>query len=198
MRDQTWDLVVMHHDPVSNILYIGYSEKRLDVNALVEAISGKKAKPLNGDIVFRSFDSIKRLSIVHAGIFKPANHLHRYSRLSGADVTTELSKWKEGKRCQKSDFVGVGFRGGFPVSVGASVKGKVWSPARAGDLKNWKSWCLDIGRMLTDETIDSNQLLEDSASRVQLDQYPKDLVVLATDWSEQLYDNCLLYTSPSP
>jgi len=198
MRDQTWDLVVMHHDPVSNILYIGYSEKRLDVNALVEAISGKKAKPLNGDIVFRSFDSIKRLSIVHAGIFKPANHLHRYSRLSGADVTTELSKWKEGKRCQKSDFVGVGFRGGFPVSVGASVKGKVWSPARAGDLKNWKSWCLDIGRMLTDETIDSNQLLEDSASRVQLDQYPKDLVVLATDWSEQLYDKIHKLTLEQP
>lgn len=59
---------------------------------------------------FRSFDSIKRLSIVHAGIFKPANHLHRYSRLSGADVTTELTKWKNGSRCQKSDFVGIGFR----------------------------------------------------------------------------------------
>ena len=188
MRDQTWDLIVMHHDALTDILYVGYSEKRLDVNGLVESISGEKAKPLNGDVVFRSFDSIKRLSIVHAGIFKPANHLHRYSRLSGADVTTELSKWKEGKRCQKSDFVGVGFREGFPVSVGASVKGKVWSPARAGDLKIWKSWCLDIGRMLTNDAIDSNQLLEDSASRTQLDQYPDKLIVLATDWSEQLYD----------
>lgn len=188
LRDQTWDLIVMHHDPDSKILYIGYSEKRLDLNVLVENISGQMPSPINGDCVFRTFDSIKRLSIVHAGIFKPANHLHRYSRLSGADVTTELTKWKAGQRCKKSDFVGVGFRDGFPVSVGASVKGKVWSPARVGDLKEWKAWCLNMGRLITDSSIDSNQLLEDSASKTQLDTYPEGIVVLATDWTDQLYD----------
>ncbi|WP_228099173.1 DEAD/DEAH box helicase [Pedobacter sp. MC2016-24] len=186
LRDQTWDLIVMHHDPESQLLYIGYTEKLLDVEKLVELVSGKKPIMLNGDCVFRAFDAIKRLSIVHAGIFKPANHLHRYSRLSGADVTTELSRWKEGKRCQKSDFVGIGFRDGFPVSVGASVKGKVWSPARIGDLKQWKTWCLNVGKLITDETIDSNQLLENSAEKKQLDVYPED-IVLATDWSEELY-----------
>ncbi|CAD5248371.1 MULTISPECIES: DEAD/DEAH box helicase [Halomonadaceae] len=198
MRDQTWDLIVMHHDSSSKILYVGYSEKRLDVATLVEKITGEKASQINGDCVFRSFDSIKRLSIIHAGIFKPANHLHRYSRLSGADVTTELTKWKEGKRCQKSDFVGVGFRDGFPVSVGASVKGKVWSPARVGDLKEWKSWCLDIGRMITDNSIDANQILEDSAEKIQIENYPDDLIVLATDWSEELYERIHKLTIERP
>lgn len=165
MRDQTWNLVVMHYDTNTKLLYIGYSEKRLDVNYLVENLTGDKPDILNGDCVFRFFDSIKRLSIIHAGIFKPANHLHRYSRLSGADVTTELTKWKEGKRCQKSDFVGMGYRDGFPVSVGASVKGKIWSPARIGDLKEWKTWCLEVGKLITDESINSNQLLEDSAEK---------------------------------
>lgn len=188
MRDQTWNLIVMHYDVKTKLLYIGYSEKLLDTKLLVKCITGQEPVPLNGDCVFRSFDSIKRLSIVHAGIFKPANHLHRYSRLSGADVTTELTKWKEGKRCKKSDFVGIGFREGFPVSVGASVKGKIWSPARVGDLKEWKLWCLNIGKLITDETIDSNQLLEDSAEKKQLDEYPNDLIVLATDWSEELYE----------
>ncbi len=188
LRDQTWDLIVMHYDKTSKLLYIGYSEKLLDVKRLVKKITSNDPHPLDGDCVFRSFDSIKRLSIVHAGIFKPANHLHRYSRLSGADVTTELTKWKEGKRCKKSDFVGIGFRDGSPVSVGASVKGKVWSPARIGSLKDWKAWCLNIGKLITDETIDSNQLLEDSAEKKQLDNYPSDLIVLATDWSEVLYE----------
>lgn len=188
MSDQTWGLIVMHHDKKTGLLYIGYSEKVLDVENLAEKLTEAEPVFLNGDCVFRSFDSIKRLSIVHAGIFKPANHLHRYSRLSGADVTTELSKWKEGKRCQKSDFVGIGFRNGEPVSVGASVKGKIWSPARIGDLQQWKSWCLNIGKLITDETINSNQLLENSAEKKQLTQYPGDLIVLATDWSEELYD----------
>ena len=187
MRDQKWDLVVMHHDAVNHLLYVGYSEKRLDVNVLVEKITGITSSPIKGDSVFRSFDSIKRLCIVHAGIFKPANHLHRYSRLSGADVTTELTRWKTEGRCDKSDFVGVGFRDGFPVSIGASVKGKIWSPARVGDLKEWKAWCLEIGRMITDDEIDSNLLLEDSAKKHHIDSYP-DVVVLAADWADSLYD----------
>ncbi|MBK1856035.1 DEAD/DEAH box helicase family protein [Verrucomicrobiaceae bacterium 5K15] len=188
LRDQTWDLIVIHHDSENKMLYVGFSEKRLDVDNLVEKISAAKPRPLKGDRVFRSFDSIKRLCIVHAGIFKPANHLHRYSRLSGADVTTELTRWKTEGRCDKSDFVGVGFRYGFPVSVGASVKGKIWSPARVGDLKQWKEWCLAIGAMVTNEKIDSNLLLEDSAKKIELKEYPDDVVVLAADWSDGLYD----------
>ena len=188
MRDQTWNLIAMHFDQANKLLYVGFSEKKLDVLTLVEKISGNKVDSLNGDCVFRSFDSIKRLSIVHAGIFKPANHLHRYSRLSGADVTNELERWKAGSRCLKSDFVGVGFRNGFPVSVGASVKGKIWSPARVGNLKEWKQWCLEMGALITDTSINSNELLEDSASKVELENYPDDLIVLATDWAESLYD----------
>jgi len=188
LKDQTWALIAMHYDETSKLLFIGCSDKRFDIDLLAEKISENTSERILGDIVFRSFDSIKRLSLVHAGIFKPANHLHRYSRLSGADVTIELNKWKEGNRVKKSDFVGIGFRDGFPVSVGASVKGKIWSPARVGDLKEWKEWCLKIGNLVTDTSIDTNQLLEDSAKKIQLEEYPKDINVLSTDWSEELYD----------
>jgi len=188
LKDQTWALIVMHYDKTSKLLYIGTSDKKIDIDELAGEISENTSDRIGGDSVFRSFDSIKRLSIVHAGIFKPANHLHRYSRLSGADVTTELAKWREGNRVKKSDFVGVGFRDGFPVSIGASVKGKIWSPARVGDLKEWKEWCLKIGELVTNNDIDTNQLLEDSAKKIQLEKYPDDIAVLATDWSEELYD----------
>lgn len=201
MRDQTWDLIIMYHDREKRLLYVGYTEKLLDVELLVQSLSGSEPNIINGDPVFRAFHAIKRLSIVHAGIFKPASHLHRYSRLSGADVTTELQRWKAGQRCQKSDFVGIGFRDGTPISVGASVKGKIWSPARIGDVKQWKAWCVEIGDMITDESIDSNQLLENSAEKTQLTEYPNpdELIVLASDWSEVLYDKIHKLTiSPTP
>ncbi|WP_293887843.1 MULTISPECIES: DEAD/DEAH box helicase [unclassified Sphingobacterium] len=187
IKDQTWNLIVMYWDKTSKLLYIHNSDKSVDTLELAKKISISDPIHLNGDCVFRSFHEIKRLSIVHAGIFKPANHLHRYSRLSGADVTTELSKWKSGINVKKSDFVGIGFRDGEPESVGASVKGKVWSPARIGDLTEWKKWCLKIGAMITDESIDSNQLLKDSAKKIQLTKYPKDLTILSTDFNEELY-----------
>jgi hypothetical protein len=47
-----------------------------------------------------------------------------------------LTKWKNGSRCQKSDFVGIGFRNGFPVSVGASVKEKFGVQLVLAILKN--------------------------------------------------------------
>ncbi|MCK9477677.1 MAG: DEAD/DEAH box helicase family protein [Candidatus Muirbacterium halophilum] len=188
LKDQTWALIAMHYDESSKLLFIGCSDKRFDIDLLAEKVSENTSERITGDDVFRSFDSIKRLSLVHAGIFKPANHLHRYSRLSGADVTDELTRWKEGNKVKKSDFVGVGFRDGFPVSVGASVKGKIWSPARVGDLKEWKEWCKKIGKLVTNKEIDTDQLLEDSAKKIQLEEYPKDINILATDWSEELYD----------
>lgn len=188
MRDQKWDLIVMYYDKDSKLLYVCYTEKNLNLDLLVEAITNDTAKIIKEDDVFRSFHDIKRLSILKAGIFKPANHLHRYSSLIGADVTAELTRWKTGKRCKKSDFVGIGFRNGEPVSVGASVKGKIWSPARIGNLKEWKNWCVNVGRLITDTTINSNEILEDSAPKTEIKKFPNNVVVLATDWSESIYD----------
>lgn len=195
IKDQKWDLFVMHHDPETKLLYIGYSEKKPDLDGLVSSIAQGAYSILNKDCVFRVFDSIMRLSIIHAGIFKPANHLHRYSRLSGPDVSTELSRWKEGNRCEKSDFVGVGFRNGEPVNIGASAKGKIWSPSKSGNILEWKQWCLEMGRLITNENIDADQLLEDSAKKIDLKDkeyggaYPSDMVILAADWADALYTN---------
>ena len=121
-------------------------------------------------------------------MFKPANHLHRYSRLSGADVTNELSKIREGNKCKKSDFVGIGYRDGKPISIGASAKGKIWSPAKVADLKEWKEWCAQIGSLITDSTINSDQILVDSAKKIQINKYPTDMKILAVDWAEELYE----------
>lgn len=188
IKDQIWGLVVLHFDKSKKLLYLGYSEKLLDIDKLVHEISEGTAQKINGDDVFKSFHEIKRLSIVHAGVFKPANHLHRYSRLSGADVTNELSKIREGNKCKKSDFVGIGYRDGKPISIGASAKGKIWSPAKVADLKEWKEWCAQIGSLITDSTINSDQILVDSAKKIQINKYPTDMKILAVDWAEELYE----------
>ncbi|RQO68957.1 hypothetical protein DBR40_18405 [Pedobacter sp. KBW01] len=94
---------------------------------------------------------------------------------------------EKGGNIKKSDFVGIGFRDGMPESVGASIKGKVWSPARIGDVLQWKGWCQKMGSLITDDSIDANQLLKDSAEKVQLEVFPESIIVLATDWNEELY-----------
>ncbi|KQF98666.1 DEAD/DEAH box helicase, partial [Acinetobacter baumannii] len=188
IKDQIWGLVVLHFDKSKKLLYLGYSDKLLDIDNLVQIISLGTAKKIDKDDVFKSFNDIKRLSIVHAGVFKPANHLHRYSRFSGADVTIELSKIREGSKCKKSDFVGIGYRNGKPISIGASAKGKIWSPAKIADLKEWKEWCIQIGALITDPNINSDQILEDSAKKQDIVEFPENIKILAADWAEELYE----------
>jgi hypothetical protein len=45
-----------------------------------------------------------------------------------------------------------------------------------------------MGKLITDDSIDSNKLLEDSAEKTELTLYPDNLIVMACDWSEELYD----------
>lgn len=188
IRDQIWNLIAVYFEENSQTLYISSSDKKWDMNAFVESITGEKAKIINGDYVFRSFADMKRLSIIHAGVFKPANHLHRYSKFSGSDVTQELKRIQTGHRCKKSDFVGIGYRDGFPTSIGASIKGKIWSPAKIGNLKDWKNWCINIGKMIRNDNINQDELLHNSAQKVDLQKYPQGIIVLSVDWNEMLYE----------
>ncbi|WP_309383968.1 DEAD/DEAH box helicase [Cerasicoccus frondis] len=187
IRDQLWTLVMLHYSEAQGLLYVGCSDRKFKHKNLVKAISTGKYALIEDAPVFRSFQNIKRLKIIHAGLLKPANRNHRYSKYSGADVTTQLQGIQQGGRVRKSDFVGVGYREGQPVGVGASKKGKVWHPARIGSPKEWIDWCQMTGSLLIDETIDPDQIFQDSAEVTELEHFPISSAILALDWNEETF-----------
>jgi len=188
IRDQIWTLVVMHYAEDQGLLYIGCSDKKFKHEKLAEKVCKGSFNLIRQNPVFRSFQNIKRLKIIHAGLLKPANRNHRYSKYSGADVTTQLEAMQSGGPARKSDFVGVGYRDGKPVGVGASQKGKVWNPARVGNPMEWIKWCRMTGALLTDDEIDPNQIFKDTAKVKAITGFPEDVVVLAMDWNEETFE----------
>jgi len=188
IRDQVWSLFMLHFSEEQGLLYIGCSDTKFRHLDLAKAVSKGTVTAIDRNPVFRSFHNIKRLKIIHAGLLKPANRNHRYSKYSGADVTPQLQALEAGGRVRKSDFVGIGYRNGNPVGVGASQKGKVWNPARVGNPQEWVRWCNMIGGMLVDVGIDPEQIFRDSAEVTELTEFPADLTILAMDWSEEIFD----------
>lgn len=188
IRDQFWTLVIMHYAEDQGLLYIGCSDKKFKHDELAKKVCIGEHSIIERNPVFRSFQNIKRRKIIHAGILKPANRNSRYAKYSGADVTIQLKNLQNSGRSRKSDFVATGYRDGKPVGVGASQKGKVWNPARVGNPKEWIEWCKKTGALLIDETIDTNQIFDDTAEVNELNQYPLNDSIIAMDWNEETFE----------
>lgn len=188
IRDQLWTLFIMHYAEDQGLLYIGCSDKKFKHEMLAKKVCKDGYALIQSNPVFRSFQNIKRRKIIHAGLLKPANRNSRYAKYSGADVTTELMTIQSGGRARKSDFVATGYRDGKPVGVGASQKGKVWNPARVGNPMEWIEWCTQTGALLIDESIDTNQIFNDTAKVTEIDRFPADIRAIAMDWNEETFE----------
>jgi len=188
IRDQLWTLVIMHYAEDQGLLYIGCSDNKFKHEKLADVVCKGEHTLIQGNAVFRCFQNIKRLKIIHAGLLKPANRNHRYSKYSGADVTTQLEGLQSGGRARKSDFVGIGYKNGKPVGVGASQKGKVWNPARVGNPMEWIEWSKMTGALLIDEKIDPNQIFRDTAKVKAIERFTPDMHVIAMDWNEETFE----------
>jgi len=188
IRDQIWTLIIMHYAEDQGLLYIGCSDKKFKLQNLAEKVCKGDYALIHSTPVFRSFQNIKRRKIIHAGLLKPANRNSRYAKYSGADVTTELANSQSGGRTRKSDFVATGYRDGAPVGVGASQKGKIWNPARVGNPKEWIEWCTRTGTLLIDDSIDTNQIFNDTAKVTEIRTFPADVQIIAMDWNEETFE----------
>ncbi|WP_051536346.1 hypothetical protein [Marinilabilia salmonicolor] len=87
----------------------------------------------------------------------------------------------------KNNFFGVGYKEGEKVSLGCSVKGKIWSYQR-GNLDELTKWCRDIGEIISDNSIDPNVVLQHTLAIKKLQQRPNVMPILI-DWNPEMYKN---------
>ena len=93
-----------------------------------------------------------------------------YQSYYGSSVQDGLDLLTQG-RLQKNNIFGVGYRNGHLTSIGCSCKGKVWSRERA-DLQHYQEWCKEVGRIISDERIDPNIVLQNSLNLRKCHLFP--------------------------
>lgn len=178
------------------VLYWNQAEQRLYVNSsntashhedLAHAVCGESAQRITGEKVYRVMADLKRLVPTNLGLLDVRNRSRRFSMHVGADVTEGFPR-VEAQTKTKTNIFAYGYENGVKVSVGASLKGRIWSHMVANSLKQWVDWCDHVGSKLSNDAISIDEVMQNFIKPENIEVRPP-LVPLAIDWPWQVYAN---------
>ncbi len=178
IQDRQWHLYVLHFDTKRKLLFVNSTDKSSVHEELANAV-GEGVSIIQGDTVFRSLGNINRLIFQNIGVRKIGRRNLRYAKYTGADVRQALSITQTSGSV-KSDLSGTGFEFGGPVTIGCSIKGRIWS-RRNDTVRRFLDWCEGVGGKLIDTSIDTSKIIENVLIPDEVTQFP-DAMVLSIDW----------------
>lgn len=185
IEEVTYDLYVLYWDAQRQLLYINSSNNDSLHEALAKAVCGQSATRISGENVYRVMARVERLVPTNVGLLDVRNRSRRFSMHVGADVI-EGFPVAESQTKTKTNIFAYGYEEGHRVSVGGSLKGRVWSYRVAQSLKHWTDWCDHVGSKLTDESLSVDDIMRHFIRPKSLEQRPT-LVPLALEWPWQVY-----------
>lgn len=178
IQDRQWHLYVLHFDAKRKLLFVNSTDKSSLHEELAIAV-GDAVTIIQGDTVFRTLGNINRLIFQNIGVRKVGRRNLRYAKYTGADVRQALSITQTSGSV-KSDLAGTGFELGGPVTIGCSIKGRIWS-RRNDTVRRFLDWCQGVGAKLTDASIDTSKIIENVLIPDEVTTFP-DALALSIDW----------------
>lgn len=180
IEDETFELYVLYFDSRRRLLYINNSANSGVFEDLAESVAGPEPTRFTGSTVYRAMADIQRLIPTTVGVLDAHDQFRRFSMHVGPDVTASFSQAEAGTKSQ-TNISGSGYRDGERVSIGASLKGRIWSPETASNLKDWHDWCDSVGDKLLDNSISIDTVIGQFILPEPLTGRP-DGVLLAVEW----------------
>jgi superfamily II DNA or RNA helicase len=177
VRDYQWNLFVIHYDPQRHLMYLASSDKSSLYESLAEKVGA--ADLISGDVIFKTLGRINRLIFQNIGVRKYGRRNLGYALYTGTDVATALSI-SEKSGSVKSNLSGTGWENGRPVSIGCSLKGRVWSREQ-GSIPEFIAWCESVGDKLQDASIDTTKIIENVLIPEEVTALPAS-EVLSIEW----------------
>lgn len=184
VEEITYDLYVVYWDEARQLLYINSSNKGSHHERLAGAVAGSDAQRIEGAEVYRAMHGIQRLIPTNVGVLDILDRDRRFSLYAGANVSEGFPTGEGGTKTQTNIF-GSGFEEGERVTIGASLKGRVWSFAPAPTLKHWIDWCDHVGPKLADESITPEAVIASFILPERLEELPE-MVALGIEWPIEL------------
>jgi hypothetical protein len=182
-----WNMIVVYWDlrPDVNRICVNYSMDNFNPKELVTSVFGENVRLINGMNVFRIFHDVKRLAIYNFGGRPGAGKDISFRSFSGRGVQDGLSLLEQGTLI-KNNIFGAGYKEGEQVSLGCSVKGKVWSYQR-GNLQELTKWFEIIGDLISNEAIDPDVVLRNTLSPQIITERPA-VIPVAVDWPFEMFN----------
>jgi superfamily II DNA or RNA helicase len=187
VQNVDWELIVVYweYTPVSNRIFVNSSVNGFASERLVKAIFPGESTKICGMDVFKIFHDVHRLSLYNVGARKGVGRDITFQSYFGRGVQDGLKLLEQGTLV-KNNIFGVGYKAGEKVSLGCSVKGKIWSHSR-GNLKELTQWCSTIGEIVEDPDIDPNAVLQHTLVPILIAQAPE-VTPIAVEWHPEMFE----------
>lgn len=185
VEEVVFDLYVLYWDPERRLLYINSSNNMSVHQELAEAVCGEGTERIRGENIYRVMANVDRLVPTNVGVLDVRSRARRFSMHVGADVS-EGFPVAEAQTKTKTNIFAYGFEDGKRVSVGGSLKGRVWSYRVAPSLKHWIDWCNHVGGKLVDESLSVDEIMRHFIRPKEVRERPA-LVVLGLEWPWDLF-----------
>ncbi len=188
IKDIRYDFFALYWNEENNLLYINCSSTDSIYSDLAKTVCGEDVEILNGEEIYRSMAKIDRLVPTNVGVLDIRNRSRRFSLHVGADVI-EGFPLAEAQTKTKTNIFASGFENGYKVSIGASLKGRIWSYRIATSISDWVEWCNHIGQKVIDSEINPDVVMGGFIRPIVVDSRPP-YVALGIDWPWEVYANC--------
>lgn len=182
VQNLNWDIVIVYFDSLHKRIYLN-SSINIKGESYLKHLFSNPIK-YQDDKMFRVFSNILRLRLFNVGARLPRGKDISFQSYYGSSVQDGIDQLSQG-RLEKNNLFGVGYKNGQMISIGCSSKGKVWSRERA-DLQQFQNWCKEVGKVISDETIDSNVVLKNTLVSEHMSAFPE-VYPISMDWNPEVY-----------
>jgi hypothetical protein len=181
----TYELFVMYWDQQKGLLYINCSDTGSVYEHLARLVCGPEAQLIKGEAVYRAMANVARLVPTNVGVLDIRNRSRRFSMHVGADVSEGFPTAEAQTKTQTNIFA-YGYEDGARMSIGATLKGRVWSFRAAATVKDWVDWCDHVGAKLNDDGISVDNVMRGFVRPKVVEERPS-LIPLALEWPWDIY-----------
>lgn len=185
VEEISYHLYVLYWDERRRLLYINSSNTEGVYPELARAVGGPSATRIIGEAVYRVMAHLARLVPTNVGVLDVRNRSRRFSMHVGADVS-EGFPVAEAQTKTKTNIFATGYHEGERVTIGAALKGRIWSQRAAATLRQWVDWCDAVGAKVTDDGISVDEVMRGFIRPTVIDHRPP-FVPIALEWPWQLY-----------
>lgn len=168
-----------------NFFFFSGTEDKSEFQKGIKLLCGDSAVLLKGDTLFRCFSGVNRVKLTNMGLYPSSLKGTSYQAFMGRSLNDLLADIEKAFK-SKANFFGNGYENGERVTIGCTVKGRIWSFAHDNLLK-YISWCRNVGSKVLDNTITQEYYLRGFLIPIKITERPP-LVPIAIDWPGDVYN----------
>lgn len=188
IKETNWELLIAIWDTSLQLLFIHGSGISGEYKELAKVLCGNDVKLVVAPDVFRSFHGVTRLVMNNVGLEEHLGRQVRYTGRMGSDVEARIGQDAR-RTAKRAVLAGTGYQDQAKVTVGAAKRGRVWSNQRLR-IDSFSRWARELGRKISDDTIDPNVVLEGTLKPRQIGTVPI-LVAISAEWPREVWERPL-------